>query len=109
MNQDAYRIQPKGFFNASQASSFRAEIQKAIEASAAMVVLDCQDINQIDSSGLGELILAYKSLQKIDAKLILCSINEQVEILLSMTGTNEIFEAYRTPFSPPSQTEDAGE
>ena len=92
MKQEAYRIQPKGYFDATQANGFRAQIREAIHAKANTVILDCQDVLCIDSSGLGELILAYKSLRQVQSKFILCAINEQIETLLSMTGMNQIFE-----------------
>lgn len=94
MNQEPYRIQPKGYFDADQASNFRAQIKAAIQAQEPLVILDCQDVILIDSSGLGELILAYKSLQKADSRFILCSINEQVKTLLSLTDMHQVFEVW---------------
>ena len=95
MNQEAYRIQPQGYFDAAQAAEFRTQIKTALETQAELVVFDCQDLLCIDSSGLGELILAYKSLQQANARFVLCAINDQIETLLSLTGMDQIFEAHR--------------
>ena len=94
MNQEPYRIQPQGYFDADQVSDFRAQIKAAIQAQEPLVILDCQDVIQIDSSGLGELILAYKSLQQVDSKFILCSINDQVKTLLNLTDMHHVFEVW---------------
>ena len=94
MKQEPYTIQPSGYFDASQSNGFRAQIDEAIAANVSMVLFDCQDLLFIDSSGLGELILAFKSLQQAGSRLIICSINEQIETLLSLTDMTQVFEIY---------------
>lgn len=94
MKQALYTIQPKGHFDASQAQGFRAQINEAITSGVSVVLFDCQDLLFIDSSGLGELILAFKSLQQTGSRFILCSINEQINTLLSLTDVKQVFEIY---------------
>ena len=53
----------------------------------------------MDSSGLGALVLAFKTLTRADIKLVICSINEQVRILFELTGMDKVFEIF------PSQEE----
>jgi anti-anti-sigma factor len=93
-NSEVYSIQPTGYFDASQAHGFRAQINEAISNDFSIVLFDCQELIFIDSSGLGELILAFKSLQAIGSRLILCSINEQIDTLLSLTDMTQVFEIY---------------
>ena len=94
MKQIPYTIQPTGYFDASQSHGFRAQINEAITSGASLVLFDCQELLFIDSSGLGELILAFKSLQQVGARFILCSINEQIDTLLSLTDMKQVFEIY---------------
>ncbi|MEM9137863.1 MAG: STAS domain-containing protein [Cyanobacteria bacterium P01_F01_bin.42] len=95
MTSKPYTIKPSGHFNASQSADFRAQIEEAIASEASMVLFDCQEVLGIDSSGLGELILAFKSLRAAGARFILCSINEQIETLLSLTDMTQVFEVYK--------------
>ena len=90
--QDTYTIEPSGYFDASKAAGFRAQINEAIAAKVSLVLFDCKEVLFIDSSGLGELILALKSLKQTGTRFILCSINEQIETLLSLTDMTQVFE-----------------
>ena len=92
---EPYTIQPTGYFDASQSAGFRAQINEAIAAGVSIVLFDCQELLFIDSSGLGELILAFKSLQQAGSRFVLCSINEQIETLLSLTDMKQVFEIYQ--------------
>ncbi|MGD1910232.1 MAG: STAS domain-containing protein [Rivularia sp. (in: cyanobacteria)] len=57
-------------------------------------LVDLKDISFMDSSGLGALVLAFKTLRAADTKLVLCSINEQVKILFELTGMDKVFEIF---------------
>lgn len=94
MKPDIFTIQPTGSFDSRQAPAFREKIQEAIAAQSPCVLLDCQELNFIDSSGLGELILAMKSLQAIEGRLVLCSINAQIEMLFKTTDMFQVFDVY---------------
>ena len=56
------------------------------------MMLDLADVNFIDSSGLGALIIALKMLRNAGGDLYLCSIAEPVRMLLSMTRMDRLFE-----------------
>ncbi len=94
MNQDIFTIQPTGNFDSRQAKDFREQIKQAIASQVQCVLLDCQAVKYIDSSGLGELILAMKSLRAVDGRLVLCSINDQIETLFLMTDMFQVFDVY---------------
>ncbi|MCM1983402.1 STAS domain-containing protein [Lyngbya confervoides] len=89
-----YTIEPTGSFDSSIAPELRRQVQAALTSSATLVILDCQGVSFMDSSGLGELILAYKSLKQAGIGLLLCAINEQVKTLLELTDLAQIFEVF---------------
>lgn len=94
MSQTIFTIQPVGNFDGSQTHEFREQVKVAIASQSSMVVLDCQDLIYIDSTGLGELILAYKSIRSAGSHLVLCSINDQIKTLLTLTDMLQVFEVY---------------
>ena len=87
-------IQPTGLFVAPQTTQFEQEIHQAITTGAEIILMDCQDVTFMDSSGLGALILGLKAVRSAHRKLVLCSINSQVEQLFTLTDTHRIFELY---------------
>ncbi len=87
-------VQPNGVLDATRSQEFREEVIKTLESNPKMVLVDLKDITFMDSSGLGALVLAFKTLRASDTKLVLCSINEQVKILFELTGMDKVFEIF---------------
>lgn len=87
-------IKLKGNLNATTSQEFRQNITDILVNGAKIVLVDFQDVTFMDSSGLGALVLAFKSLRAADTQLVLCSINEQVRILFELTNMDKVFEIF---------------
>ena len=85
-------VKPNGIMDATKSQEFRDNISEFIENGTRIVLVDFEDVTFMDSSGLGALVLAFKSLRAADRKLFICSVNEQVRILLELTGMDKVFE-----------------
>lgn len=89
-------IQPSGILDGTKASQFRQEISDLVEAGADVVLIDFQDVTFMDSSGLGALVLALKTVRAAGSQLVVCSINEQIRILFELTSMDRVFEIFAT-------------
>ena len=89
-------IQPSGILDGTKASQFRQEISDLVEAGADVVLIDFQDVTFMDSSGLGALVLALKTVRAAGSQLVVCSINEQIRILFELTSMDRVFEIFGT-------------
>jgi anti-anti-sigma factor len=87
-------IKLKGNLNASSIPEFRKKVNETLENGTKVLLIDCQDVSFIDSSGLGALVLAFKALRAANIRMAICSINEQVRILFELTGMDEVFEIF---------------
>lgn len=58
------------------------------------LVVDMSNVEAIDSSGLGALLLANRQLKEHDIPVILVNVREFVRSLMSMTRIDEVFEFY---------------
>lgn len=89
-------VQPSGSLDSTQSQEFRQKITEVLEkeTSTKIVLVDFQNVTFMDSSALGALVLALKTLRAADRKLVLCSINEQVRILFELTGMDKVFEVF---------------
>lgn len=87
-------IKPRGILDATQSQDFRQEITEVLESGAKIVLVNFQDVTFMDSSGLGALVLAFKTLRAAESKLVICSINEQIRILLELTGMDKVLEIF---------------
>jgi anti-anti-sigma factor len=50
----------------------------------------------MDSSGLGALVLALKTVRAAGSKLFICSVNEQIKMLFELTSMDRVFEIFPT-------------
>ncbi len=87
-------VQPSGILDSTQASQFRQEITELVQSSNDIIVVDFKDVTFMDSSGLGALVLALKTIRSVGAQLFLCSINEQISMLFELTNMDRVFEIF---------------
>ncbi|MBD2726982.1 STAS domain-containing protein [Nostoc sp. FACHB-892] len=99
MKEQVKVIKLSGNLNATTSQNLRQNITETLEDGTKIVLVDFQDVTFMDSSGLGALVLAFKTLRAADSQLFLCSINEQVRILFELTNMDKVFEIF------PSQEE----
>lgn len=72
--------------------AFHAQIKGAIAAPATVILIDFQTVEFISSPGLMTLVVAFKRVREAGKKVLLCSVNEQVKMLLELTGMDQVFE-----------------
>lgn len=94
MNQEVKVVKLSGIVNTTSSQEREQHITQLLESGAKIVLVDCQDVSFMDSSALGSLVLAFKTLREGGTRLVLCSINEQVRILFDITGMDKVFEIF---------------
>ena len=87
-------IQPNGILDSTMAQQFRQEISEVLRSGAEIVLIDFKDVTFMDSSGLGALVLALKTVRAANGKLFICSINEQIRMLLELTSMDRVFQIF---------------
>ncbi len=88
--------EPSGMVDGTKAIQFRQEIQKLLQTNPKVIVIDFKDVTFMDSSGLGALVLSLKTVRAAGAKLFLCSVNEQVMMLLELTDMHKVFRIFES-------------
>ena len=66
------------------------------EEKADTVILDLTEVPYIDSSGLGSLVSAYISRQKMGRRVALTGVNERIFHLFEVTRTDSLFSIFDT-------------
>jgi anti-sigma B factor antagonist len=73
---------------------FRQLIRRLVQDKEKNILLNLARISYIDSSGLGEVVAGYTSLQKIDAQMKLLHLTRRVNELMMITKLLTIFDVY---------------
>jgi anti-anti-sigma factor len=87
-------VRPTGVLDVTNCERLRREIMAVVDTGCRNVVVDCQDLTFMDSSGLAALVLASQKVREANSKLAICSINEQIEMLFTLSSMDDIFEIY---------------
>lgn len=87
-------VRPQGILDGTQANVFRREVRDRLDNQANIVLVNLQDVTFIDSSGLGALVSALKMVRTAGAKMVICSINDQVRMLFELTSMDRVFKVY---------------
>lgn len=78
------------------APRLKENLLSALEDGVLRIVVDMTGVHFIDSSALGVLIGGVKRLKPKGGKLVLVSVDENVNWIFQITGLNSVFDIYST-------------
>lgn len=94
-DKDSTRVfYPQGFINAHTVHDFESSIQTAIEQGHFHILINCQSLSYINSSGLGVLMGVIEEIQENDGFLFLCNMNETVFHIFDTLGFTHLFQVF---------------
>lgn len=73
---------------------FRRAVKRLADEGRMSVVVNLKDVGRVDSSGLGELIAGYSTMERSGGKLKLLNLNDSVVELMMMTKLLTVFEVF---------------
>lgn len=73
-------------------SQFHDQAERAIRSDTAVVLVDFANVEFMSSPGLMALVIAFKRSREAGKPMLLRSINEQIRMLLELTGMEQVFE-----------------
>ncbi len=85
-------FRPEGSIDITNSAELRDSLLETFKAGHQSVVLDLDQVNYVDSSGLSALVAAASGYEKQGAKVILCCIQPAVMKVLEMTKLTQFFE-----------------
>jgi len=89
-------IEPHGRLTMETLQYFRRAIARRIEQGWSGIIVDLQNIDYIDSAGLGSLAAAYTSCRRRGTRLVLVRVTGRNRELLRVTKLLTVFDVYDT-------------
>ncbi|MFM7887069.1 MAG: STAS domain-containing protein [Pseudanabaena sp.] len=98
MSNEVRVIKPSGRLDVTTAAEFRRQVNDIASDpnSPKYLLVDLQEISFMDSSGLGALVSALKSIRNSNGEMVVCGANAQVQMLFELTSMTKIFKIYPT-------------
>ncbi|AFZ47440.1 anti-sigma-factor antagonist [Cyanobacterium stanieri PCC 7202] len=85
-------LKPEGIFDGVKASEFRQEINQLVNQGVIYILVDFKRVTFMDSSGLGGLVQALKTIRAARGRLFLMSLSDQISMLFELTNMGQVFE-----------------
>jgi anti-sigma B factor antagonist len=84
----------KGRITMSEVSPLRDKIAALLAAGQHQIILDLGDVDYIDSTGLGGVVISFTQVKKAGGALKLVRLNKRNVELLALTRLHTIFEVF---------------
>ena len=81
--------------DASVATEFKSNLLELVDKGDEKIVLNLSEVDFIDSSGLGVLVLVLRKLGP-EGKIRLCKVNDSVRSIFELTRLDEVFNIHKT-------------
>jgi anti-sigma B factor antagonist len=91
MNSVVQIIEPEGILDGTKTADFQHQIEQGVDSGVHVILVDFRNVTFMDSSGLGALVKALKTVKATDVGFFLCSVNEQIGMLFELTGMDNYF------------------
>ena len=84
----------KGRLTVGEASSVREKVNEELAQGKKNLILDLENVDYIDSTGLGSMVICYTTIKKAGGMLKLLNLNKRNIELLLLTKLHTIFEVF---------------
>jgi anti-anti-sigma factor len=98
MSDQVKIMQPSGRLDVTTAADFRRQVNDiaSLATPPKYLLVDLEEITFMDSSGLGALVSALKSIRSSNGDMVICGANDQVQMLFELTSMTKILKIYPT-------------
>ncbi|MEA5568226.1 STAS domain-containing protein [Anabaena sp. UHCC 0399] len=94
MSSKIKTIELCGMLDGIKGNELRRQITDILADGTDILLIDMKEVNFINSSGLGSLVSAMQVVRNANAKLFVCSVNDQVRMLFELTKMDRIFQTF---------------
>ena len=91
-------IRPRGEINASNAAAFQDQLtDTVVSASNSRVVVDMDQVESLDSSGLMALVSGLSLAARQGCEFSVCSVSPSIRIIFEISQLDRVFKIYGSP------------
>jgi len=89
-------IDIEGRIDTTNFNVFEKEIVGLIDSGETNVIINCEGLNYISSSGLRVFLIAMKKLKNLKGKLHLCEMQPTIKEIFDISGFSTIFKIFNS-------------
>lgn len=85
-----------GRIDSSNSREFHSNLEAVVPANDPALVLDFEDVSYISSAGMRVILIVAKGLQKSDISFALCSMNDSIREVFTISGFDKIIPIHES-------------
>lgn len=90
-NEDAWRIIPEGEIDIYTSPKFKQKVLDAFDKDEKNLLIDCKNLEYLDSTGLGSFIYILKKVKEKDYKIYIDNLKPNIKKLFDITQLDKLF------------------
>jgi anti-sigma B factor antagonist len=84
----------KGRLTVGESSNLREKVNEAVKEGQNKIILNLEEVDYIDSTGLGGMVICFTTVKKADGALKLLNLNKRNIELIVLTKLHTVFEVF---------------
>ena len=93
-NDNVVILKLSGRLDASSSKEMKDKIAVLVKGDAKDLILDMSEVSFIDSSGLGSVVAALRSVHKVGGDIKIAALQEKVMAIFKLTRLHHVFEIF---------------
>jgi len=89
---DHVKVVLSGEVDIYTSQELKENLYRVVESNKKNVIIDCKELNYIDSTGLGIFVGALKKAKQYEKKIKIINLKDNIKKLFIITGLDKIFE-----------------
>ncbi|AUG58928.1 STAS domain-containing protein [Acetivibrio saccincola] len=89
---DHVKVVLSGEVDIYTSQELKENLYRVVESNKKDVIIDCKELNYIDSTGLGIFVGALKKAKQYEKKIKIINLKDNIKKLFIITGLDKIFE-----------------
>lgn len=90
--ENLLEVNVDGDIDVNSVRELRKSLEENIERNTPNILMDCANLNYIDSTGLGVLVSSLKKVQKYGGAIKLINLKPYLNKIFEVTGLTQLFE-----------------
>jgi anti-sigma B factor antagonist len=87
-------IQGKIVISALPGTTLHQAVKSQLERGRKHILLNLEEVDTIDSTGIGEILSSFVSIQNLGGKLAMMRASRRLEIIFKITGLSRVFDIF---------------
>jgi len=89
---DSVKIVLNGEIDIYTSNDLKEKLYSLVDTYKKDLVIDCKELNYIDSTGLGIFVGALKKAKQYEKKIIIINLKDNIKKLFTITGLDKVFQ-----------------